>query len=45
MQEIGVKGEGDDPANNIEAFVQHADNARRVIQFIHRMIQDPVAGF
>jgi len=33
--ETGDKGEGDDPASNFEAFVQHADNARGVIQFIH----------
>jgi hypothetical protein len=41
--EIGVKGEGNEPTNNIAAFVQHADNARRVIGFIHSVIQDPVA--
>jgi hypothetical protein len=41
--EIGADGEGDDPASNISAFVQHADNARRVISFIHSVIHDPVA--
>lgn len=41
--EIGADGEDENPASNIAAFVQHADNARRVIVFIHSVIQDPVA--
>lgn len=41
--EIGVEGEEDNnPASHISAFVQHADNARRVINFIHSVIHDPV---
>jgi hypothetical protein len=40
--EIGAEGESTDPASNIAAFVQHADNSRRVIVFIHSIIQDPV---
>jgi hypothetical protein len=42
--EIGAEGEDDNPASNIAAFVQHADDSRRVIGFIHSIIQDPAAG-
>lgn len=42
--EVGADGDDDNPASNIAAFVQHADNSRRVIVFIHNVIQDPVAS-
>lgn len=40
--EVGADGEDESPAKNLAAFVQHADNTRRVIVFMHTMIQDPV---
>ena len=40
--EVGARGEDDSPASNIAAFVQHADDSRLIIVFIHSVIQDPL---
>jgi hypothetical protein len=40
---VRVLGSDGYTGNNIEAFVKQAEDTRNVIQFIHTVIQDPVA--